>query len=205
MKTTEMNFAIGATKYNRTINGYLYKRGENDEKWTRIGKAEWEQAFDEFLQTSADVASVDEWENEANAEREAREARASESDKAAEKAMSKTKKASKPRKSKDIAFKTTVALADDKIADVTLTAKQVDFVKALPKCCFYENGVDSILWCDCIAMDISWNPMSVGAMISTLREKDLVNVNRDDSRQGKPKFMTFTELGKEVAKKLGLN
>jgi len=47
--------------------------------------------------------------------------------------------------------------------------------------------------------------MTTGAMISTLREKGLVNVGRDDSRKGKPKFMALTDAGKAVAKKLGLN
>lgn len=195
MKTTEMNFAIGATKYNRTVNGYLYKRSENDEKWTRIGKAEWEQAFDEYVQTSADVASVDEWGNEEAEAKKARDEKAEKSDKQAEDKMN-GKKAKKTRKSKDIAFESN---------GTTLTAKQVDFLKSLQGISFWDNGVDSALWCDCIAMDINWNPMSVGAMISTLREKNLVVVSRDETRQGKPKYITFTDLGKKVATALGLN
>lgn len=198
MKTTEMNFEIGATKYNRTVNGYLYKRSASDEKWIRIGKAEWEQAFDEYMQTQNDLADEKEWGNEEQEAKEAREAKQIASDKAAEDAVNKktTKKASKPRKSKDIAFESN---------GVTLTAKQVNFLKSLQGISFWDNGVDSALWCDCIAMDINWNPMSVGAMISTLREKYLVEVNRDDTRQGKPKYITFTDLGKQVATALGLN
>lgn len=107
----------------------------------------------------------------------------------------KTKKAAKPRKSKDIAHESN---------GVTLTTKQVEFLKALPKCSFWENGLDSGLWCDCIAEDIGWNPMSVGAMVSTLREKDLVVVIPQKVNNKKCKSMEFTELGKKVAKELGL-
>lgn len=111
------------------------------------------------------------------------------------KAEKKTKKAAKPRKSKDIAHDSN---------GVTLTTKQVEFLKALPKCSFWENGLDSGLWCDCIAEDIGWNPMSVGAMVSTLREKDLVVVIPQKVNNKKCKSMEFTELGKKVAKELGL-
>jgi hypothetical protein len=104
-------------------------------------------------------------------------------------------KKSRKRASKDIAY-TGIGF--------TLTAKQVDFIKLLPGTCFWEEGIDSTLWCDCIAEDINWNPMSVGAMISTLREKHLVAVAKDMSRKGHPKAMQFTDLGKQVATELGL-
>ena len=112
----------------------------------------------------------------------------------------KTKKAAKPRRSKDVAFE-----MDTIEGHITLTAKQVQFLKLLPKTCFWEEGVESTLWCDCIAEDIRWNPMSAGAMISTLREKKLVVVGRDESRKGKPKFMTLTTVGQVIAEKLGLH
>lgn len=111
-----------------------------------------------------------------------------------------TKKAAKPRRSKDVAFE-----MDTIEGHITLTAKQVQFLKLLPKTCFWEEGVESTLWCDCIADDIGWNPMSVGAMISTLREKKLVTVAKDTSRKGNPKCMTFTAVGQVIAEKLGLH
>lgn len=192
MKISEVNFEIGTTKYNRTVNGYLYKREQGADKWTRIGKAEWEQAFEEFMQTKNDIADVEEWGNEEAEAKKTREVKQKASDKQAEDKLN----GKKPRKSKDIAFESN---------GVTLTAKQVNFLKSLQGISFWDDGINSALWCDSIAMDINWNPMSVGAMISTLREKDLIVVTRDDSRQGKPKFMTFTDLGKEVATELGLN
>ena len=112
----------------------------------------------------------------------------------------KTKKAAKPRRSKDVAFE-----MDTIEGRITLTAKQVQFLKLLPKTCFWEEGVESTLWCDCIAEDIGWNPMSVGAMISTLREKKLMTVAKDTSRKGNPKCMTFTAVGRVIAEKLGLH
>lgn len=199
MKAQEMNFAIGTTKYNRTVNGYLYKRSENDEKWIRIGKAEWEQAFDEYLQTSTDVASVDEWGNEETEAKKTREEKAKKSDKQAEDKVN-GKKASKPRKSKDVAFE-----GKGFAGGITLTAKQVDFLKSLQGISFWDDGINSHLWCDCIAQDTGWNPMSVGAMISTLREKHLVAVGQERVNGKKCKFMAFTETGKEVATQLGLN
>lgn len=112
------------------------------------------------------------------------------------KSGSKTKRVRKP---KDIAYEGN---------GVRLTAKQVDFIKHIPDTCFYEDGVDSAVWCDCLCDDIKGqfekNPFLVGAMISTLREKGLVTVSRDDSREGKPKAMAFTEVGKKIAKELGL-
>lgn len=117
-----------------------------------------------------------------------------------------TKRASKPRKSKDVAFEHT--FKNGKV--VTLTAKQVDFIKHIPDTCFYENGLESTMWCDVLADEIggqfAGKPMTVGAMISTLREKDVISVGVDKDRNGrKAKFFAFTDMGKKVAEELGLN
>lgn len=115
-------------------------------------------------------------------------------------------KTKKVKKSKDIAFATTITLADDKIANVTLTKKQVNFLKRLPEDDFYEHGLDSSLWIDvfCDTVADKFNPMAVGAMVSTLREKDLIHVGVQKMDGRKCKFFGFTELGKQVAKELGL-
>lgn len=189
---------VGGIIYTQTRPGYYYKKV--DGKQTRIPKAEWEQAFEAY------VGSVDEadeqWDTEDDVE--ARKEIEEQKDKETEDAFNKQKKVRKPRRSKDVAFE-----MDLLIGHVTLTARQVDFIKHLPDTCFWENGLDSALWCDILADEIggqfAGKPMTVGAMISTLREKDLVVVDRDTSRQGKPKYMALTDLGKAVAKKLGLN
>ena len=114
-------------------------------------------------------------------------------------AVSKAKKASKPRKSKDIAHESN---------GVTLTAKQVDFMNHLPDTCFWDNGLDSMPWCDVLADEIggqfAGKPMTVGAMISTLREKGVLEVGRQKVNGRMAKYMALTEVGKQVARELGL-
>lgn len=109
------------------------------------------------------------------------------------------KTARKPRKSKDIAYEG---------HGVTLTAKQVDFINHLPDTCFWEMGIDSVIWCDVLVDDIGGQftekPMTVGAMISTLCEKRL-GFRMTQRREGrKCTSFSLTDLGKEVAKELGL-
>ena len=104
------------------------------------------------------------------------------------------------RKSKDIAYDGN---------GVTLTAKQVDFIRHLPDTCFWENGLDSALWTDVLADEIggqfAGKPMTTGAMISTICEKGLANRGTDRVNGRKATFMVLTELGKKVAAELGLN
>lgn len=107
---------------------------------------------------------------------------------------------SKKRRSKDVAYDG---------HDITLTSKQVDFIHHIPDTGFYEKGLDSALWCDVLVCEISGqftnNPFVVGAMLSTLREKNLIEVGYDRVNGKKAKFFTFTDLGKMVAKELGLS
>ena len=183
---------VEGIKYTQTRPGYYYKRV--DGKNIRISKAEWEQVFDAHVNT---VNGADEeWdiEDEVKARKDAEDKKDRETE------QSFNKKVAKPRRSKDIAYEGN---------GVTLTAKQVDFIKHLPDTRFWEQGLDSMPWCDVLAEEIggqfAGKPMTVGAMISTLREKNLVSVGRDLDRKGKPKFMALTDLGKVVAKELGLN
>lgn len=105
----------------------------------------------------------------------------------------------KPRKSKDIAYEG---------HGVTLTAKQVDFIQHLPDTCFWENGLDSTPWCDVLADEIGGQfegkPMTTGAMISTICEKGLATRAKAKVNGKKATYLALTELGKEVAKELGL-
>ena len=181
------------------------------------------------------------WEAEAEAERKAREAKIAADAKATEDAVNgivatltekaeekpekgkkKAKKektgkkdqpkgeAKKTRKSKDIAHE-----HKDGDLTITLTAKQVDFVLHLSDSCFWEHGLDSILWCDVLCDEIGGQfegkPMTIGAMISTLCEKGLGIRTKDritDMTTGKSRKSTtfqLTEKGKEIAKELGLH
>ena len=104
------------------------------------------------------------------------------------------------RRSKDIAYDGN---------GVTLTAKQVDFIRHLPDTNFWENGLDSAVWTDVLADEIggqfAGKPMTTGAMISTICEKGLAVRATDRINGRKATFMALTELGKKVAAELGLN
>lgn len=109
-------------------------------------------------------------------------------------------KKKRTRKSKDIAYEG---------HEVTLTAKQVDFIRHLSDTSFWERGLDSALWTDVLADEIggqfAGKPMTTGAMISTICEKGLASRGTDRVNGRKATFMVLTELGKKVAAELGLN
>lgn len=189
---------VDGIKYTQTRPGYYYKKTEDGQK--RIPKTEWEQAFGEY---TAQVDEADEeWDTEAEVEarKDAEEAK----DRETEENFNKKNEPKKARRSKDVAFE-----MDTLAGHITLTAKQVDFIHHIPDTCFYENGLDSTMWCDVLADEIggqfAGKPMTVGAMISTLREKNLIYVQVDKVNGRKAKYFGFTELGRVIAQKLGLN
>lgn len=104
----------------------------------------------------------------------------------------------KKRKSKDIAHE---------FEGVTLTAKQVDFIKHLPDSDFWEN-LDSEIWVDCLCDEIGGQfkgkPMTVGAMISTLCEKKLGARCRQKVDGRMATSFKLTELGQKMAAELGV-
>lgn len=141
-------------------------------------------------------------EDATKATEKAQDDKTGETPKEEKKAPKRAKKA--PRKSKDIAHTATIGNKT-----ITLTAKQVDFIHHIPDTCFYENGLESTPWCDVLTDEIggqfAGKPMTVGAMISTLREKGLIEVGVERVNGKKAKYFAFTEIGKEIAKRLGLN
>ena len=92
---------------------------------------------------------------------------------------------------------------------VTLTAKQVDFIRHLPDTNFWENGLDSAVWTDVLADEIggqfAGKPMTTGAMISTLCEKGLGTRTKEKVNNRTATSFELTNLGKMVAAELGLN
>ena len=201
-------FRVDGVDYMETEKGYCYKVEAG--KKTRIKKQDMEEAFEDlchrtdeqldlYVEESGIDEQVDEWMAEIDEAREAHEQEQAESDKQAEDAINgKAKKVKKPRKSRDIAFE---------YEGLTLTKKQVTFITAITKDDFYEHGLDSTLWIDCLCDTVAdiFNPMAVGAMVSTLREKELIYVDVDRINGKKCKFFGFTPLGKRIAKELGLN
>lgn len=228
----EMNmarFEINGTIYEANDKGtYFYKStGDVDKKGNpimkRVSKAVYEQAFEEYTQQAQDTADADtEWMQgygpeleEAWAEQEELKDRETEENfnkkhggveipksalDANKKYIEKTeKKAKKPAKrSKDVAFQH---------QNVTLTQKQVNFIHEAQQTSFYEHGVQSTLWCDVLVDEIggefAGKPMTVGAMISTLKEKDLIFVAFEKVNGKKSKYFGFTELGQQILEELG--
>lgn len=113
----------------------------------------------------------------------------------------KTKKSS--RSKKNAAFKKQFGEVE-----ITLTEKQVDFFHHMQDTCFWEQGLDSTPWidilCDEIGGQFENKPMTVGAMVSTLREKDLLIVGVQRINGRKAKYFALTDLGKKVITELGL-
>lgn len=193
-------FEINGTIYEANDKGnYFYKSTGNVDKkgnpiMKRVSRAVYEQAFEEYTQTAADEA--DAWEAEMDEAKATAQAEQDRKDAETEEAFNKTKKSSK--KSKDVAFRH---------QDITLTAKQVAFIKEAQQTSFWENGVESTLWCDVLVDEIggefAGKPMTVGAMISTLKEKELVYVAVEKVNGKKCKYFGFTELGQMILEELG--
>lgn len=198
-------FELNGVYYTMTGTGYCYAI-ENKKK-VRISRAEYDAAEMEYINSESEPTGLGDEEHEGlhmdlTAEEEAKAMEEAEKwlkDHGTTLPGSKPRKAKKAKKSKDVAFEH---------EGVTLTAKQADFIRHLPDTCFWENGLDSCIWVDCLCDDIggqfAGKPMTVGAMISTICEKGLGRrgVEKRDGR----KCTTFelTELGKKVAEGLGL-
>lgn len=192
MKFTVDNIDYEAVEKNGAFSGYFYKT-ENGKK-TRISCAAFVKAREEYTaqqnaKTTVEVEVTDDsGADTANTYKD-------------EPVPAKTElpKTKKPRKSKDIAHES---------YGVTLTAKQVDFMKHLPDTCFWDSGLDSEIWTDVLCDDIGGQfkgkPMTVGAMISTLCEKGLGVRCRQKINNRMSTSFKLTELGKKIATKLGV-
>ena len=231
MKFTLNGIDYEAIEKNGTLTGYYYKT-ENGKK-TRISKAMFEAAEAEHIEMSAaEIAEQEEtteiykdepilakgvtvesmWDGDTTTYmvmrgdecvschwtlEDAYEAAAKLGPIEPEKPEKSTKK--RTRKSKDIAHESN---------GVTLTAKQVDFMKHLPDTCFWENGLDSEIWVDCLCDDIGGQfkdkPMTVGAMISTLCEKGIGTRGVSKVNGHKATAFKLTEIGKVIAAELGI-
>lgn len=193
-------FELNGVYYTMTSTGYCYAI-ENKKK-VRISRTEYDAAEMEYINSESEPVGLGDEDHEGlymdlTAEEEAK---AMEEAEKWLKDHGTTLPGSKPRKakkSKDVAFE---------YEGVTLTAKQADFIRHLPDTCFWENGLDSCIWVDCLCDGIggqfAGKPMTVGAMISTICEKGLGRrgVERRDGR----KCTTFelTAKGKVIVSML---
>lgn len=198
-------FELNGVYYTMTSTGYCYAI-ENKKK-VRIPRAEYDAAEMEYINSESEPVGLGDEEHEGlhmdlTAEEEAEAMEEAEKwlkDHGTTLPGSKPRKAKKAKKYKDVAFE---------CEGVTLTAKQADFIRHLPDTCFWENGLDSCIWVDCLCDDIggqfAGKPMTVGAMISTLCEKGLGSRCRENRDGRKCTTFELTELGKKVAAGLGL-
>ena len=213
--TNEITFEINGATYTRKANGYCYVSYEYSEsgKVHRIGKAEFEAKYAQFHTEEAVEVEITELEpregekvyhdepieyTDIEAAVEAtEESQTTEEIKQIAKEFAPKKK--RTRKSKDIAYDGN---------GITLTAKQVDFIRHLPDTCFWEHGLDSCIWVDCLCDDIrgqfEGKPMTVGAMISTLCEKGLGIRTKEKVNNRTTTSFKLTSLGKVIAAELGL-
>lgn len=172
-----MEFTFNNITYRHNETSDRYSKTE-DGKTRRIGKAEYEQAHDAWVE-----ASLAEAEESVETEE-------------VEKAARKAKKTRKSRRQVAREFEVNGQ-------NVTLTEKQIDFIQHLPDTHFWKKGLDSTLWvevlCDDIGGQFAGKPMTVGAMISTLREKGLIYASVDKLDGKKAKYVALTEVGKIVA------
>lgn len=219
--TTKIEFRHEGVIYTTDKGGYYYAQPIGGIK-KRISKDAFNKAYTDYVNATV---TDEEWQAQADAEKEqqeiAKQAKYAEEEKAVLEAEEKAqeqptgeqpsekkttpKKAKKtPRKSKDIAY----TYCPNGTDTITLTTKQVDFIRHIPDTCFYEHGLDSTPWCDVLADEIggqfAGKPMTVGAMISTLREKGIICVCIEKVNGKKAKYFVFTDVGKQVAKELGL-
>lgn len=217
--TNEITFEINGATYTRKANGRCYVSYEYSEsgKVHRIGKAEFEAKYAQFQTEEAmeeaievEITELEPREGEKvyhdepieyidieAAVEATEESQTTEEIKQIAKEFAPKKK--RTRKSKDIAYDGN---------GVTLTTKQVDFIRHLPDTCFWERGLDSALWTDVLADEIggqfAGKPMTTGAMISTLCEKGLGTRTKEKVNNRTATSFKLTATGKVVASKLGL-
>lgn len=114
----------------------------------------------------------------------------------------KAKKPSKPRASKDIAY-----TKDYGTSKVTLTVKQLDFLRHLKDIEAWKGPRTELVIeeiCDEIGGQFTEKPMTIGAMISTLCEKGLAVRTKERVENRKVMVFSFTPSGVELATELGL-
>ena len=196
-------FTINNIGYNTNEKGNRFIKIEN-EKATRIGKAEYEAAFEQYTNETTNDEELEF--DEGAAIREAKKEMEEASDHVAEEAVNHPKKKSS-RSLRNAAYRVEV---DGQ--EIGLTEKHMVFLTNLPKCSFWDGGLGCGIWIfdvrDTLAAE-GMMGMTVGAMISTLREKGLLRVmlgavESMNARTRREKYVELTETGKKVAEALGI-
>lgn len=207
MTNTNITFTLNGAAYEMTANGRFYCTPLNGKK-TRIGKLAYEAAYNQHMAEVVARGLATQIEIEDENPELGYTGTVEPETKAEPEVKPETKKAPKAKKPRTKKVQEGGFEYDDNGTKITLTAKQADFFKHLPDTDFWEDGVNSVIWIDCLCDEIGGQfaskPMTVGAMISTICEKGL-GTRTADRRDGR-KCMSFelTDLGKKVATALGL-
>lgn len=195
-------FTVNGIGYNTNEKGNHYYKIE-DGKTTRIGKAEYEAVFEQYTN---DIEDVELEFNEGAAIREAKKEMEEASDHAAEEAVN------HPKKKSSRSLRNAAHRVEVDGTEIGLTEKHVTFLTNLPKCSYWDRGLESSVWVfdvrDTLAQ-AGMAGMTVGAMVSTLREKGLLRVmlgevENMNGRTRREKCIELTETGKKVAEALGV-
>lgn len=190
----------------------FYKQGD-DGKYIRISQHAYEEVFAEFLEKTTerieledDTNAIAEYSAEMTQEETAEDTQDTEAPAPASDAKKTPKKAKKNTRKK----KVQVGGFEFQEGEVhlILTPKQVDFLKHLSDSPFWQQGVQSTLWiddlCDEITGQFEGKPMTVGAMVSTLREKGILAVALGRLENKKAKYITLTDFGQHIATRIGI-
>lgn len=205
MQQAEVTFEQGGSRWRRTAGGYCFRDGR------RVSREEFDRARGEHLeQLGRRLSAVSREAGSTIAARRARElageAESKEDTVSKEETVKKgaeTKRAARRRRPRDVAFECEVGGER-----VTLTSRQCEFLQAASRCpCWAEGGTG--IWTDVLLDEMGVNGMSFGAMVSTLREKHLLEVGRESREDGatgrsrKVKVIRLTRLGEAVLKRAG--
>lgn len=196
--------ANGTAQYTATENGRYY-REENGKK-VRISRAEYDTAWEASTNPTLVETETAKKASE-KPEKAHKDAKVQKDSKKAKGAKEVKEKAPKTKKVPEGGAEFEVGQPPFS-ETVILTAKQMDFIRHLPDTCFWENGLDSCVWVDCLCDEIggqfAGKPMTVGAMVSTLCEKGLGRRCKQKVNNRKATSFELTEKGKLVAQSLGL-
>ena len=164
-----------------TFNGHEYK--DTGKYFFEDGKRISAKAYNAVVEEAVQAKK------EAKANKETKPA------KPAKSTESKETKVRKPRKKKDVAFEH---------GEYTLTAKQVSFLRHLAEMVEFAESmwIDEIV--DGIGGEFSGKPMTVGAMVSTICEKNLAFRAKEKRERKTCTYIEFNENGIAVLTAMGL-
>lgn len=212
--TTMFNY--NKCNYAQNEKGNCFFMQGDDGRYVRISQRVYEEIFAKFLEETTEKIELEDDTDaiaEYGAEMAQEEAKEDTEDTQNTEAPAPASDAKKtPKKAKKNTRKKKVQVGGFEFQEgeihLILTPKQVDFLKHLSDSPFWQNGVQSTLWiddlCDEITGQFEGKPMTVGAMVSTLREKGILAVALGRLENKKAKYVELTDFGQRIATRIGI-